>query len=266
MTLRTVVWLGGHAYDATEDEFPADYRYRETNVMTDMAVSQIVFNDSDLPLWQIPQDAFFDLIASRSELLVRMRPHGPLGAHLFDNVGARVDVWSRGINMGETYAFGDESVVLLPHLEAPTHQSQSRADGLPGPGRDCSQADCTRTTPTVRRFACSRNLTRVSCSGIYMPSWRLWLPASTESVDRDIRGARRCGDGGIMEIIASARNGILATIGEDGIPQLSNIYYLANPSTQVVRFSTTTDRIKGRNLYVIRGRCSMCPARTSSTS
>jgi purine nucleosidase len=112
----TVVWLGGHAYDVTEDQLPADYRYRETNVMTDMAASQIVFNDSDLSLWQIPQDAFSDLVASRSELLVRMRPHGPLGAYLFDSIGARVDAWSSGIKMGETYAFGDESVVLLTAL------------------------------------------------------------------------------------------------------------------------------------------------------
>ena len=51
------------------------------------------------------------------------------------------------------------------------------------------------------------------------------------------------------EIVAGERKGILATIGEDGAPQLSNIYYLANPSTQLVRFSTTTNRIKGRNLF-----------------
>jgi purine nucleosidase len=112
----TVVWLGGHAYDTTEEQLSPDYRYRETNVMTDIIASQIVFNDSDLPLWQIPQDAFSDLVASRSELLVRMYPHGPLGAYLFDSVGARVDAWSRGINMGQTYAFGDESVVLLTAL------------------------------------------------------------------------------------------------------------------------------------------------------
>ncbi len=52
----------------------------------------------------------------------------------------------------------------------------------------------------------------------------------------------------LWEIVAGERNGILATIGEDGVPQLSNIYYLSDPSTQRVRFSTTTDRIKGRNL------------------
>ena len=53
---------------------------------------------------------------------------------------------------------------------------------------------------------------------------------------------------GLWQIVADARNGILATIGVDGTPQLSNIYYLCDPSTERVRFSTTTVRIKGRNL------------------
>jgi purine nucleosidase len=48
--------------------------------------------------------------------LVRMRPHGLLGAHLFDMVGSRVDAWSQGLRMGETYTFGDSPVVLLTAL------------------------------------------------------------------------------------------------------------------------------------------------------
>jgi PPOX class probable F420-dependent enzyme len=56
----------------------------------------------------------------------------------------------------------------------------------------------------------------------------------------------------LWQIIAGARNGILATIGPDGFPQLSNIYYVAvedeAATARVVRFSTTSIRIKGRNL------------------
>jgi PPOX class probable F420-dependent enzyme len=52
----------------------------------------------------------------------------------------------------------------------------------------------------------------------------------------------------LWQIVTGARNGILATISEDGIPQLSNIYYLSEPSNRLVRFSTTTVRFKGRNL------------------
>jgi PPOX class probable F420-dependent enzyme len=52
----------------------------------------------------------------------------------------------------------------------------------------------------------------------------------------------------LWHIISSNRNGILATTNADGSPQLSNIYYLTDPEDRVIRFSTTTDRVKGRNL------------------
>jgi len=52
----------------------------------------------------------------------------------------------------------------------------------------------------------------------------------------------------LWQIVSDGRNGVLATINPDGTPQLSNIYYLSDRPTRVVRFSTTSDRIKGRNL------------------
>ncbi|HEY6318381.1 MAG TPA: PPOX class F420-dependent oxidoreductase [Acidimicrobiia bacterium] len=52
----------------------------------------------------------------------------------------------------------------------------------------------------------------------------------------------------LWQIVSGARNGILATIEPDGTPQLSNIYYLSDPASQLVRFSTTSVRAKGRNL------------------
>jgi PPOX class probable F420-dependent enzyme len=57
----------------------------------------------------------------------------------------------------------------------------------------------------------------------------------------------------LWEIVMGTRNGILATVGADGTPQLSNIFYLVDASTEVVQFSTTTIRAKGRNL--LRGSC-----------
>ena len=52
----------------------------------------------------------------------------------------------------------------------------------------------------------------------------------------------------LWQIVSSARNGILATIDPDGVPQLSNVYYMSEPATHVIRFSTTKVRRKGRNL------------------
>lgn len=55
-------------------------------------------------------------------------------------------------------------------------------------------------------------------------------------------------DAQLWQIISGTREGVLATINDDGAPQLSNVYYLADSPTDSVRFSTTTVRTKGRNL------------------
>jgi PPOX class probable F420-dependent enzyme len=52
----------------------------------------------------------------------------------------------------------------------------------------------------------------------------------------------------LWQIVSDRRQGILATINSDGTPQLSNIYYLADRSRELIRLSTTTVRIKGVNL------------------
>ena len=52
----------------------------------------------------------------------------------------------------------------------------------------------------------------------------------------------------LWRIIEGSRNGVVATVGPDGTPQLSNIYYVADASAGLIRFSTTTVRAKGRNL------------------
>jgi PPOX class probable F420-dependent enzyme len=55
-------------------------------------------------------------------------------------------------------------------------------------------------------------------------------------------------DDELWRIISQESRGILATTNADGSPQLSNIYYVISPEAHELRFSTTTDRRKGRNL------------------
>ena len=52
----------------------------------------------------------------------------------------------------------------------------------------------------------------------------------------------------LWKVVAGRREGILATIGGNGMPQLSNVYYVADPDGRTIRISTTTGRVKGRNL------------------
>ncbi len=52
----------------------------------------------------------------------------------------------------------------------------------------------------------------------------------------------------LWELVTSHHEGILATIGPGGFPQLSNIWYVPDPDRRLIRISTTATRAKGRNL------------------
>jgi PPOX class probable F420-dependent enzyme len=52
----------------------------------------------------------------------------------------------------------------------------------------------------------------------------------------------------LWALVAGGREGILATIGGKGRPQLSNILYVVDDPSRTVRISTTADRVKARNL------------------
>jgi PPOX class probable F420-dependent enzyme len=52
----------------------------------------------------------------------------------------------------------------------------------------------------------------------------------------------------LWELIASRREGVLATIRRSGLPQLSNVLYLPEPGGRTVRISTTANRLKARIL------------------
>jgi PPOX class probable F420-dependent enzyme len=51
-----------------------------------------------------------------------------------------------------------------------------------------------------------------------------------------------------IDIVAGSTRGVLATVKQDGHPQLSHIYYLWDPDEQVARITTTADRVKARVL------------------
>lgn len=51
----------------------------------------------------------------------------------------------------------------------------------------------------------------------------------------------------LWSILRGSTRGILATVGADGLPHLTNVHHLAGDD-QVIRMTTTTTRVKGRNL------------------
>lgn len=52
----------------------------------------------------------------------------------------------------------------------------------------------------------------------------------------------------LWRLVAAGRQGVLATIARDGRPQLSNVLYAADVNSQILRISTTAERLKARHL------------------
>jgi purine nucleosidase len=132
-----LVWIGGHEHDGLAEPPPGgtDMEY---NLHIDPLAGQVVFDDSDLRIWQVPRDMYRTVIASRAELLVRMRPHGELGGHLFDALASVVGkAAAHGVPLGETYVLGDSPLVLLTALLTAFE---------PGPA---SSFHVTRPCPTI---------------------------------------------------------------------------------------------------------------------
>jgi PPOX class probable F420-dependent enzyme len=55
-------------------------------------------------------------------------------------------------------------------------------------------------------------------------------------------------DGRLVDLLRGQRLGRLATIKRDGRPQLSNVNYTYDDTTQTIRVSVTADRAKTHNL------------------
>lgn len=52
----------------------------------------------------------------------------------------------------------------------------------------------------------------------------------------------------LWETVQGSTRGVLATVSSEGTPHLSNVHYLTDPRAPIVRLTTTTTRVKGRNL------------------
>ena len=121
----TLVWIGGSEHPGHAD-FPPGESALEYNLSIDRIAAQVVFNESDIGIWQVPRNVYRTVMASRAELLVRMRSTGVLGAHLFDALGAVAGMAAEhGFHVGETYILGDSPLVLVTALQSSFHPDAS---------------------------------------------------------------------------------------------------------------------------------------------
>jgi hypothetical protein len=132
-----VIWIGGPEYPDMAP-MPPDVGKYEYNQRIDPLSVQVVFNDSDLQLWQVPRSSYRECLISYAELLTKVKPMGAIGRFLYDNI-VRIYKWRKGSSLGagETYILGDQPLVTLTALQASFHPEPS------------SSTFVTRPAPTI---------------------------------------------------------------------------------------------------------------------
>ncbi len=109
-----LVWIGGPEHAGLAEPPPGPRRV-EYNLGIDPVAARVIFNDSDIPVWQVPRDAYRQALASYSELVVRVGRAGPTGAWLMSRLD---DLMLRARrSLGEGYVLGDNPLVLLTALQ-----------------------------------------------------------------------------------------------------------------------------------------------------
>ncbi|WBO21967.1 nucleoside hydrolase [Sphingomonas abietis] len=114
-----LTWIGGPEYPDLVDpsNIIPDIDY---NLNIDIKSAQIIFNESDFQIWQIPRDTYRKMLISHTEITERIRPAGRVGRFLADHVDNVIELAGHyGFNLGETYVLGDSPLVTLTALQSP---------------------------------------------------------------------------------------------------------------------------------------------------
>lgn len=124
----TAVWIGGgeHAGLAVP---PPNAPALEYNLAIDPIAAHVVFSRSEIPIWQVPRDAYRRCLVSRAELEARVRGTGRVGRHLVERLevlDGRLAV--HGMSLGDTYVLGDSPLVLLTALQTSFEPDPASSD------------------------------------------------------------------------------------------------------------------------------------------
>jgi hypothetical protein len=104
-----LIWIGGEEHSELAYP-PPGKREGEYNRTIDPIAAQIIFNESNIEIWQVPRDAYRQMLFSLAEL-EELAAASELGAYLKRQLD-RLDI-------GETYVLGDSPLVTLTALQSP---------------------------------------------------------------------------------------------------------------------------------------------------
>lgn len=113
----TVIWIGGPEYTDLATP-PPNFSNPEYNTAIDIFAARVLFNRTTVPIWQVPRNAYRQVLLPYSQLLSRVKPHGKLGAHLSSVLESLMTRIQKYVNIGETYILGDSPLVLFTALQS----------------------------------------------------------------------------------------------------------------------------------------------------
>lgn len=109
----TLIWIGGNEYPDIALPPPGGGNI-EYNMKIDINAAMVVFNRFNVPIWQVPRDAYRQAIVSYSQLLLNVKNKGEIGDYLFKEL---TQLMAKLHLTGETYILGDSPLVLLSALQ-----------------------------------------------------------------------------------------------------------------------------------------------------
>jgi inosine-uridine nucleoside N-ribohydrolase len=109
-----LVWIGGSEYPELAIP-PPKGKNPEYNLGIDIKACQVIFNVSDISIWQVPRDAYRQAIFSYSEMVYKIKSNGITGKYLVEKLEDLMKKAKR--SLGEAYVLGDSPLVLLTALQ-----------------------------------------------------------------------------------------------------------------------------------------------------
>ncbi|MBC2664806.1 nucleoside hydrolase [Novosphingobium flavum] len=133
-----LIWIGGNSHPGlgnpgTKAGGP------EFNFSIDPVAAQVIFNESDIEIWQVPSDAYTQMLFTTAEL-EELGAASPLGAWLKAKVDAVPEMFAKipgvpPVALTDAYVLGDSPLVTLSALVPPMQPdpTSSRYKLLPTP-------------------------------------------------------------------------------------------------------------------------------------
>ncbi len=148
----TLIWIGGPEYRDVALP-PPGHTPLEYNLGIDILAAQVVFNYSDLALWQVPRDTYRQALLSYSELLYKIKDKGSIGAYLTAKIEQVMQGTQRyGLPIGETYIVGDSPLVLLTALQSSFEADPSSSRYMLKPAPKINEAGWYDTNLSARNI------------------------------------------------------------------------------------------------------------------